>query len=216
MSAMNAITRLELIAPPMPSIARVQAVEHLTIRVEWSAGIRHGRTDEIDLSPMINVLKLYRPLRENRKLFRTVHLIEDGRVLAWGDDDEIDMAADSVEELAEETMTSDDLRKFLIDNNLTQGEAAALLDRSRRQIANYLSGSEPIPRGFVLSCFGLIARKQLLRGPITQPHQASVQVQVIDRISATETLKTSFEIVRPAQSRNMSFGETTAIETCGS
>jgi hypothetical protein len=173
---MNAITRLELTAPPMPSLGRVEVVDHLIVQVEWSAGIRRGRIDVVDLSPMICAIKLYRRLREDEALFRTLHLIEDGRVLAWGDDDEIDMAADSIEELAEETMTPDDFRKFLKDNNLTQGEAAALLDRSRRQIANYVSGSEPIPRGFVLSCIGLMARRQALRGPITHPY-VDIQTQ---------------------------------------
>src|ERR1700758_2680415 len=117
---MNATTKLDLIVPPLPVIARAQVIDHCTISVEWAAGIRRGRRDVVDLSPMINTLKMYRPLREDEKLFRTAHLIENGRVIAWGDNDAIDMAADSVEELAEETMTPDDLRKFLLDNNLTQ------------------------------------------------------------------------------------------------
>jgi hypothetical protein len=206
---MNAITRLE-ITIPMPKIARVEVVDHLVIRVAWSAGIRANRTDLVDLSPMINTLKHYRPLRDNKALFRTVHLIEDGRILAWGDDDQIDMAADSIEELAEESMTPDDLRDFLRINNLTQGEAASLLDRSRRQIANYLSGSEPIPRGFVLSCFGLMARKQLLRGPITKP-QSNVHVQVIDRLSkeSTETERPFFRMVRGTDPKFATVAETT-------
>jgi hypothetical protein len=208
---MNAITSLII---PMPKIARVEAKDHLVVRVEWAAGIRAGRSDVVDLSPMINTLKFYRPLRENKKLFRTVHLIEDGRILAWDDDGQIDMAADSVEELAEEMMTPDDLREFLRVNGLTQSEAAALLDRSRRQIANYLSGSEPIPRGFVLSCFGLVARKQVLRGPITKPQ--APHVHVIDNISkgSTETRAPSFRMVRGTPSA--SFGEATAVETSGS
>src|SRR5450631_3625808 len=196
MSTMNVITRLELTIP-MPKITRVDAVDHLVVRVVWSAGIRANRTDVVDLSPMINTLKHYRPIRDNKALFRTVHLIENGRILAWGDDDHIDMAVDSVEELAEESMTPDDLRDFLRINRLTQGEAAALLDRSRRQLSNYLSGSEAIPRGFVLSCFGLVARKQLLRGPITKP-QSNMDVQVIDRLSkgSTETQKPFVRMVR--------------------
>ena len=148
----------------------------MVVRVTWSAGIRAGRTDVVDLSPMINSLKLYRPLRENRMLFRTLHLIEKGRVLAWGDDDEIDMAADSVEELAEETMSADDFRDFLKIYGLTHNEAAAYLDRSRRQIENYLSGAEPIPRIFVMACFGLVARKRLFRGSLTK----LARMQVVD------------------------------------
>jgi hypothetical protein len=174
---MNVIPKFEFNVP-MPKIATVEVEDHLVLRVAWSVGNRANRTDIVDLSPMINTFKLYRPLRENEALFRTAHLIEDGRIIAWGADDQIDMVADSVEELAEETMTPSDLREFLSANNLTQAEAAALLDRSRRQIANYLSGSEPIPRGFVLSCFGLVARKQNLRGPLNKA-QVNVNVQPI-------------------------------------
>ncbi len=152
----------------MPKIAAVAVEDHLIVRATWAAGSRAGRTNVVDLSPLVHSLKHYRPLREDRALFRTLHLIEDGRILAWGDDDGIDMAADSVEELAEETMTADDLRDFLKANDLTHAEAAALLDRSRRQIENYLSGREPIPRLFVLACFGLVARRQTLDAPASR------------------------------------------------
>jgi hypothetical protein len=156
---MNEISNLTL-STPMPRIAALKVVEHLIIEVVWESGFRRSRTDVVDLSPLINSLKLYRPLRKDEDLFRTVHLIEDGRVLAWGEDERIDMPAESVEELAQESMTPSDLRDFLRTNDLTHNEAAALLDRSRRQIENYLSGKERIPRLFVLACFGLVARKQ--------------------------------------------------------
>jgi hypothetical protein len=155
---MNEMTRFTLTIP-MPRIASVQAMDNLMVRVTWSAGIRANRTDVVDLSPLINTLKFYRPLRKDRALFSTVHTIEEGTILAWGAG-EIDMAADSVEELAEETMTADDFKDFLKSNNLTHNEAAALLGYSRRQIENYLSGREPIPRIVVMACFGLLCRKQ--------------------------------------------------------
>jgi hypothetical protein len=162
---LNEITNLTL-STPMPRIAALKVVEHLVIEVVWDSGFRRGRMDVVDLSPIINLLKLYRPLRNDEVLFRTIHPIEQGRVLAWGEDEQIDMPAESVEELAQETMTPNDLRDFLKTNSLTHNEAAALLDRSRRQIENYLSGKERIPRLFVLACFGLAARKQqLMRGP---------------------------------------------------
>jgi len=170
---MSAIARLAI---PMPQIAHIDVVRHLVVRVIWSAGIRAKRADVVDLSPMINLLKLYRPLREDPELFKSVHLIEEGRILAWGNDDQIDMAADSVEELAEETMTNDDFREFLKSNNLTHGEAAALLGRSRRQIENYLSG-EPIPRVVVLACFGLVARKRSPTPVVTELEKKLMQPQ---------------------------------------
>jgi len=176
---MNAIASL-VVTVPMPKIANLQVVEPPVIRVTWSDGLRVGRTDVVDLSPMTDSFRLYRPIRDNEVLFRTVHLIEDGRILAWGDDDQIDMAAETIEDLAEETMTAEDLRAFLKSNNLTHAEAAALLDRSRRQIENYLSGNERIPRVFVMACFGLIARKrQLLRGPLAKISTANVRIQSV-------------------------------------
>jgi len=164
---MNAITDFTNYIP-MPKISEVETVKHLVVKVTWSEGIRSGRTDVVDLSPMINSLKLYRPLRTDESLFRSGHLIEDGRILAWGANDQIDMAADSIEALAEETMTGKDLKEFLLAYSLTHNEAAIQLGRSRRQIENYLSDSEPIPRVVVLACFGLVARKNL-RGSVTRP-----------------------------------------------
>src|SRR5262249_38499729 len=119
---MNEIASLTL-PTTMPTIATLKVVEHLIIEVVWGGGLRGNRTDVVDLSPLINLHKLYRPLRKDEVLFRTVHLIEDGRVLAWGEDEQIDMPAESVEELAQETMTPNDLRDFLKTNNLTHNEA---------------------------------------------------------------------------------------------
>lgn len=181
---------------PMPKIAEIDVMDHLLIRVTWSEGIRANRTDVVDLSSMVNSMKHYRSLRGDEVLFRTAHLIENGRVLAWGDSDQIDMAADSIEELAEETMTTDDFREFLVAYSLTHSEAAAQLGRSRRQIENYLSGSEPIPRIVVLACFGLIARKQILRGPVTRVYQTKMRVQMMDNVSITSATET-----KPVSSR---------------
>lgn len=155
---MNAMTSLKLTIP-MPQVASIEATAHLVVRVIWLSSIRNHRVDIIDLSPLVDSLKFYRPLRKDRSLFDTVHLIEDGRAIAWGNGD-IDMPAVSLEQLAEESMTAEDFKDFLKSNNLTHGGAAALLGRSRRQIENYLSNAEPIPRIVVLACFGLTARKQ--------------------------------------------------------
>jgi hypothetical protein len=102
---MNAMTRLTI---PLPRISAIEVVDHLVLRVTWCAGIRNGRTDTVELSPLVNVLKFYRPIRD-KNLFRTAHLIEDGRAVAWGDD-KIDMPAADLEQLAEESMAADDFR----------------------------------------------------------------------------------------------------------
>jgi hypothetical protein len=59
-------------------------VGDLVLRIAWSAGIRANRVDVVDLSPLINSLKFYRPLRKDPSLFRSVHVIEHGTIVAWG------------------------------------------------------------------------------------------------------------------------------------
>jgi hypothetical protein len=148
----------QIVPGSMPKLASVRTAEKLSIVITWSEGPRARRTEIIDLSPLICSFKLYRKLRKDRALLGTVHLIEDGEAIAWGEDDSIDMAATSIERLAEEALTPDDLRQFLDREDLTQEAAAALLGYSRRQIAHYLAGDKPIPRVFALACHALAAR----------------------------------------------------------
>ncbi len=143
----------------MPKLASAKAHGKSSVRVTWKSGARAGRSETVDLSPLIHSFKFYKPLRSDARLFRAISLIVDGEAIVWGGG-EIDMAATSVERLAEEAMTSSDFRKFIESHGLTQESAAALLGRSRRQIANYLSGAK-IPRLVALACFGLQARKSL-------------------------------------------------------
>jgi hypothetical protein len=137
---------------PVPRIAEIQALPQLRLRVIWAEGKRSGRTDEVDLSPAIKSYKIYRPLRENDRLFQSARLIEDGDVVAWEGDD-LEMTAEMIEELADQIMTPQHFAAFLSRNNLTQEVAAAELGRSRRQIGYYLS-TGPIPRIVAWACRG--------------------------------------------------------------
>ena len=148
----------------MPVIASVHAAGERHIRVRWETDAPRKSTEAIDLSPLLNAFKFYRPLRGNDRLFRTVHVAEDGNAIAWGDGS-IDMSATSIERLAEEAMTAAEFRDFLRANGLTHAEAAAILGRSRRQIENYL-GAGPIPRIVVLACYGYLARKHSVRAAL--------------------------------------------------
>ncbi len=148
-----------IVAGSMPKLASVRPAEKLSITVTWGEGPRAHRTETIDLSPLIYSFKFYKKLRKDRALFATVHLVEDGEAIAWGDDDSIDMAATSIERLAEEALTPDELRQFLDREDLTQEAAAAMLGYSRRQIAHYLAGDKPIPRVFALAFHALAARR---------------------------------------------------------
>jgi hypothetical protein len=149
----------------MPKIRSVTPLTDCRIRISWENSLRPHATEDVDLGPLIETLKFYRPLRNNKSLLATVHVIANGNAIAWGDGN-VDMAATSIERLAEEAMTADDFRVFLHDNGLTREKAAIVLDRSKRQIAYYLSGKQPIPRIVVLACYGYLARRQIVAGGI--------------------------------------------------
>jgi hypothetical protein len=140
----------------LPRIKQVRCVDgkRRIVSIAWAKGPREARTDRVDLSPLIDTFKLYRPLRNDPALFATVHVTNRGAALGWGIADEIDMAAGSVMRLAEETMTADDFRSFLERNHLTQERAALLLGRSPRQLKYYLSAGI-LPRIVSLACIGL-------------------------------------------------------------
>jgi hypothetical protein len=147
---------------PMPLIARVRPVdaENRLVEVTWADGNRQGRTDIVDLAPLIDTHRFYRPLRNDPGLFDTIHVMDNGEAVGWADD-AIDMSADSIERLAEEMMTAEDFRSFLTRNNLTQEGAAVILGRSRRRIATY-ANEGGIPRIVALACRGYEAGARLL------------------------------------------------------
>ncbi|HEV2956612.1 MAG TPA: hypothetical protein VGX95_10880 [Xanthobacteraceae bacterium] len=149
---------------PMPLIAAVRPVdaENRLVEVTWAEGNRRGRTDVVDLSPLIETHRFYRPLRNDPALFDTIHIVDNGEAVGWGDD-AVDMSADSIERLAGETMTAEDFRAFLARNNLTQEAAAAILGRSRRRIAAY-ANEGGIPRIVALACRGYEAGAVQARG----------------------------------------------------
>jgi len=161
---------------PIPRIARIWVVGKHCLGVLWADGLRTGKVEEVDLAPAINSYKFYRPLRENEKLFRTAHLVDEGNAVAWGND-EIDMSAETIETLAQESMSSEDFAAFITRNKLTQAEAAIMLGRSRRQIAYYLNPG-PIPRVIALACHGFEALRNRARLEKTGARQGDANQSV--------------------------------------
>jgi hypothetical protein len=136
----------------MPIVGAVTAKADLNVEITWEAGSRAGITETLDLAPIVNAGKFFRPLRNDRALLDTVHIIAFGNAIAWGDHDDIDLSATSLERLAEETMRADDLRQFLESQDLTETALAAILDYSRRQIVGFVNGESVIPRTVALAC----------------------------------------------------------------
>jgi hypothetical protein len=143
---------------PMVRLATIRVAGPASLEVQWAEGIRSGESEVVDLTPALGSYKVYRPLRNNPTLFATAHLVEDGYVVAW-DGPDLDMAAETVESLAQESMTPAEFAAFLSRNLLTQDAAAAVLGRSRRQICYYLNPG-PVPRVVALACIGYDALKK--------------------------------------------------------
>jgi hypothetical protein len=139
------------VGEPMPSIENVAASDATRIRVAWSGGPHKGTTTEVDIAPLIYSKKVFAPLRNDPALLQTVHIVEGGAAIAWGDDDKIDMAATTVERLADESMTPADFSAFLQRHSLSLDAAAAQLGISRR-LAAYYAKEREIPRYIALAC----------------------------------------------------------------
>jgi len=148
-------TEFEDTGAPLPRISEIRALPDFRLAIVWAKGSRTGRAEFVDLAPVINTYRLYRPLR-NEELFQTARLVDHGNAVEWGDGT-IDMPAELIEDIANEAMTPQDFASFLRRNDLTQEDAAALLGYSRRQIENFVS-TGLIPRVVALACFGYEAR----------------------------------------------------------
>lgn len=148
--------QFKLIATEMPAIERIEPIHDLVVRVHWKSGKRADRIDKVDLAPLIKSFKYYESLASEKKVFRSISVIDDGFAVAWNSGQ--DMSSESIEQLAEETFDAADFRQFLERQKWTHSQAAALLGRSRRAIEGYLA-DVPIPRVVVLACLGLDFRR---------------------------------------------------------
>jgi len=148
---------------PLPRMATVQPLPDYLLRIKWAEGARTGRVDLVDVSPAIFSYKVYRPLRDER-LFLTGIIAQEGDAVSWGGDD-LMMSADTIQSLAQESWEPKEFVEFLSRNKLTQEAAAALLGRSRRQVATYATIG-PIPRVVALACYGFesLRRDKFLAG----------------------------------------------------
>jgi len=81
---------------PTARIAAIRVAGPAALEVAWAEGARAGRTDIVDVMPVIGIYKTYRSLRDNPKLFETARVIDDGYAVAW-DGFDVDMAAETIE-----------------------------------------------------------------------------------------------------------------------
>ncbi len=144
---------------PRKALPRIAAVapgaEPFALQIRWNT----GEETLIDVSGIINSLRIYMPLRDNRRLFRQVRVGEHGADIVWAGN--LDMSNDTLWRLAREqsgaTMTAEAFRRWRERRAYTLDAAAQALGLSRRMIAYYEKGERPIPRVVALATRGLEA-----------------------------------------------------------
>jgi hypothetical protein len=120
--------------------------------VEWD----DGRRAEIDLAPIIAARKVLAPLADPAA-FHRIRIAEDGWSVEWPAAG-IDLGAAQLrrwaDEQAGEAMPAAAFRAWMEGHGLTLDRAADALGLSRRTVAYYLSGEQPVPKTVMLATEG--------------------------------------------------------------
>ena len=135
---------------------RITAVEpgdgDYVLQITWE----DGSISRVDLTEPIFRLKYFRPLRDKTQ-FRAVNVADWGWAVSWGND--LDFSGEKLWEMAKEQanaqMLPSEFRAWLKRHDLTQQAAAELLGISKRSVAYYSTGAQPITRTVVLALKGL-------------------------------------------------------------
>ena len=110
----------------------------------------------LDLSGSIKTFRSLARL-ENPEVFATASLAEGGRVVVWDNDDNLELAADNLRARAIEQSgeySHEFIWNWMAKNKLTLDAAARAIGVSRRMLAYYKSGQNPVPRTVALACIG--------------------------------------------------------------
>ena len=139
----------------LPRIVKLMpARKRWSLRVTWNSGLE----TTVDLAAPIAAYRVYLPLRDDPSRFREARIGEHGTDVVWPDG--LDMSADLIWQLAREqsgiTMSSADFRAWREGLGLTLDGAAEALGISRRMIAYYETGAQPVPRVVALATRGLL------------------------------------------------------------
>jgi Protein of unknown function (DUF2442) len=137
-------------------------LEHLAITGPKSMAISwdDGRTANVDFVPVIARRKVLGPLNDALE-FANASLSADGWSIEWPCG--IDLGAPQLRRWADEQagaiMPANEFRAWMDSNALTLDRAAEALGLSRRTIAYYLSGEQPVPKTVMLATEGFTHRR---------------------------------------------------------
>lgn len=142
------------------SIGRIESVVtrgQSGLVVAWD----DGRRAQIDLAPIIAARAVLASLADPA-IFHRVHLPEDGWSVEWphcGIDFGTAQLRRWADEQAGEAMPAETFRAWVERHALTLDAAAEALGLSRRTIAYYLSGEQPVPKTVMLATEGYDRRQ---------------------------------------------------------
>ena len=118
-----------------------------------------GQRATLDLMPLIRQRTNLAPLA-NGQVFQTAKVSKDGWSVEWPDAG-IDFGVSQLRRWADEqsgrTMSAERFRDWMQRNKLTLDAAADALGLSRRSVAYYLSGEQPVPKTVMLATKALEA-----------------------------------------------------------
>jgi len=137
---------------PQFTLTEVQPRPDGTLHLSYA----DGQTFCVDIAPIIARSPILAPLRQP-DLLAQARLGPWGGSVCFGEDEQLELAADNLRARAIEQMggySHESLWRWMYRHNLTQHAAADALGVSRRMLGYYLSGAKPIPRTLALACLG--------------------------------------------------------------
>lgn len=125
-------------------IDNVGVVADRTVRVEWA----DGRTELLDLRPLLANNRSFVALRTDDQLFATVSVSSEKTGIEWSDASRVSSSA--LQRLPRTQMDAHEFRAIMDDLRLSVEGLSALLGLSKRVIADYRAGA-PIPKPLALA-----------------------------------------------------------------
>jgi hypothetical protein len=139
------------VGAPLPRLAGAVPLDGRMVKVMW----RSGKTSVVDLAPALASRRAYIPLRNDDELFRTLRVSEYGNAVEW--DGGLDFSAAWLSRLPEAEFTNADFRQAMEQLHLSLDGMAAMLDISRRKVAEYRK-DDPIPKHIAYATRYLLQR----------------------------------------------------------
>jgi hypothetical protein len=122
-----------------------------------------GRALRVDIKPIIKHYPTLRAL-SNPAVFERARLGEWGGSVHWGDDDQLELAADNLRARGIEQAggySHEVIWNWMARHQMSLDTAAQALGLSRRMLAYYRSGEKPVPRTVALACLGWETEQRL-------------------------------------------------------